>query len=129
MSDHDETTILQLASQRHSPTLLLVRPPAEYLHPSFQLLDHRRTVAFFHPGYTLDWACHDPAVEILRLPAYDNGGFHHGTALSAMSIVAFNHDGYFTVDSPNGERVDETRDYILPGEKNYYYHLGSLSRN
>lgn len=109
-----------------SPTQLLVRPPADYLRPDFQELDHRRTVAFFHPGYPLDAARHDPATEILRLPAYDNGGFHHGTALSALSIIAFNNCGYLTVDTPNGTRVREAWDYVLPGNKNYYYHL-SLS--
>lgn len=100
----------------------LVRPPAHHLHPDSQYLELSSTIAFFHPGYSLD-GYHDPLVEIIRLPAYDNYGFHHGTALSALAIITYNQPGYFTIDSPTGDRVDAGWDYIMPSNHNYYYHL------
>lgn len=120
----EESAIAPLIQDSPLPAQPLVRPPADYLHPNFQDLDHCRTVAFFHPGYVVDGTRHDPAVELLRLPAYDNSGLHLGTALSAMRIIAYNKSGYLTIDTPKGCRVEESWDYVLPGEKNYYYHLG-----
>lgn len=107
---------------QQAPITRLVRFPPSYRQPDFQELDHRKTIAFFHPGYAAD-GLHDPLTELLCLPAYDKGGFHHGTALSALSIIANNKPGYLTRDSPGGARVEEDWDDILPSTSNYYYHL------
>lgn len=104
----------------------LIRPPGHFMHPETIPLDDSRTVGFFHPGYSCS-EDHDPVLEILRLPAYDHGGIHHGTALAAMTIIANNQKGYFTADAPTGTRVNDAWDSVLPGDKNYYFNLGKFT--
>lgn len=125
--DPPESHLLPIAPQRP-----LVRPASHFRAPLYQEVDHRTYISFFHPGYsTLEtsnpddsWSPGtDSAALLISLPAYDNRGFHHGTALSACSIIAGNRLGYFTEDAPTGTRVREPPDFQLPAAHRYYYHL------
>lgn len=124
-------------SPPQAPPPPLVRPPAHYLNQT--VLDNLYTangsVAFYHPGYSAyrnehtpspdDYvAVNDLAAEMFRLPAYDYGGLHYGTALAACRIIACNKTGYLTMESPQGTRVQISWDYVLPAGTRYYYHLG-----
>lgn len=117
----------------------LVRPPIHFSSlvklPDFDSMTH---VSFYHPAYSThnstslvssDWyvSIQDISALMFRLPAYDNGGVHHGTALAVCTVIAGNETGFFTRDNPIRERVQDGYDYILAATTRYYYHLGSLS--
>lgn len=116
----------------------LVRPAIHFSSlvqlPNFDSSAH---VSFYHPAYST----HNPGIPsssefyassqdtpalMFRLPAYDNGGVHHGTALAVCTVIAGNKAGFFTRGNPSGERVSGGWDRVLPANTRYYYHLRSL---
>lgn len=94
----------------------LVRPSASSIFPlpSEQLPFNSPRTTFRHPGYP------DSDNVLFSLSPIDNGGVHHGTALSACIIFACNAKGYLAASrgDPDGDRA---YDEILTAPNYYYY--------
>ena len=100
------------------PGYLLPRPQVTRDAPA--LPHDPEFILVFHPANGLIF---------LRFPAYDlpgpqfQFGLHHETALTACTIVAYNHPGYLSkLRDRDADPVDVALDSVLlPGS--YYYHL------
>lgn len=86
------------------------------------LVLHR--IRFGHPAYPPG---HDT---LFTLPAFDhqNGGIHHGLALSICAVISNNrNDGFFSLDrDKNATCIDAAVDDVLqvpPQGKLYYFHV------
>lgn len=103
------------------PPPALVRPSASSsfpLLPADQLPFTSPRTTFRHPGYP------DSDNVLFSLSPIDNGGVHHGTALSACIIFACNVKGYLATSrgDPDGDRA---YDEILTAPNYYYYNAGA----
>lgn len=98
------------------PPPALVRPSASSIFSSVseQLPFNSPRTTFRHPGYP------DSDNVLFSLSPIDNGGVHHGTALSACIIFACNVKGYLAAsrDAADGDRA---YDEILTAPNYYYY--------
>lgn len=52
-------------------------------------------------------------IAVIRFPVYDNGGFYRRTALSAVSTISSNKTEYFTINTPNDDRVEDNWNYAI----------------
>ena len=93
--------------------------------PKQRTLSDKR-IRFRHPHYEDN----DDDNIFLDLPAFDHedGGLHHGTALTACGIIACNTWDGFLTETKNGTRVQEGHDDILMGSE-YYFHNPAFANN
>jgi hypothetical protein len=102
---------------------LRYQPPILPLRPASQFPEYARMVSFWHPS---------TRELLLKLPANDVStpdvfGLHHGTALLACLVLAYNKTGCLSTSSNPTDissRHAGTRDSLL-FENNYYYHVPS----
>lgn len=87
--------------------------PLSQAKPSNPSVTTRR-INFLHPGYS------PPSNVLFSLPALDNGGVHHGVALTACIIVSGNRQGNLST-SPSGQNSSLQFDDVLM-ESEYYFH-------
>lgn len=89
-------------------------PPQHFSDP-LTLPRNVRRVRFYHPGYPKTDAL------LLSLPALDQNGIHHQTALDVCAIIANNRwDGFFTADR-EGQQQISTDDLDACLDKDEYY--------